>query len=193
VLKYCRNRLAGLPEDENETEFGAVVDFIEHHNQSLDWLFRGDPVTLITMMAARSSGALAGAGVERERSAYAAYLATDAVQDQVSDRCPFPERKLDRRGQKKLLARPEYKAWWARYQKAEKAHPEVAQTLWSARTDLLKTQPTSVPGLRAFIDHIEGPLSTGEAGEAFWDEQEREVAFPTLAAATRNIIARGQA
>jgi hypothetical protein len=53
---------------------------------------------------------------------------------------------------------------------------------------LLQTQPTSLAGLRAFFDHIDGPLSTGEAGEAFWDEEEMKLAFPTLAAAVRDLI-----
>jgi hypothetical protein len=52
----------------------------------------------------------------------------------------------------------------------------------------LQTQPTTVVGLLAFLDHIEGPLSTGDAGEAFWDEEEKNVAFPTLAAAARDLI-----
>jgi hypothetical protein len=57
----------------------------------------------------------------------------------------------------------------------------------------LKTRPTSVAGLIAFIDHIEGPFSAGETGEAFWDDEERELAFPTLAAAARNLITWGPA
>jgi hypothetical protein len=47
--------------------------------------------------------------------------------------------------------------------------------------------------LIAFIDHIEGPFSSGEAGESFWDDHERELAFPTLAAAARNLIGGRQA
>jgi hypothetical protein len=35
---------------------------------------------------------------------------------------------------------------------------------------------------------MEGPLSEGEIGEAFWDENEKELAVPTLAAAARNLI-----
>jgi hypothetical protein len=54
----------------------------------------------------------------------------------------------------------------------------------------LQTQPTTIAGLRAFVDHIEGPLSTGEAGEAFWDDEERKVAFPTLATAVRALVGR---
>jgi hypothetical protein len=133
------------------------------------------------------------AAIERERSAYADYLATGAIQHEVSDQNPFPERKLDRRAEKKRLKSPEHKTWWARYQEAEKANTEAAQALWSAREAFLQTRPISVAGLIAFLDHIEGPLSTGDAGEAFWDEIEHELAFPTLAAAARNLITRGQA
>jgi hypothetical protein len=77
---------------------------------------------------------------------------------------------------------------WAQYQKAAAAHQKSAQELWSAREAFLETQPTSVAGLIAFIDHIEGPFSTGEPGESYWDDDERELAFPTLAAAARQLI-----
>jgi hypothetical protein len=49
-------------------------------------------------------------------------------------------------------------------------------------------QPTSLGGLRAYLGHIDGPFSHGEAGEAFWDEDEMKLAFPTLAEAVRNLI-----
>ena len=42
-----------------------------------------------------------------------------------------------------------------------------------ARADFLITQPTSVAGLRAFINHIDGPFSSGDTGEALWDERKR--------------------
>jgi hypothetical protein len=83
-------------------------------------------------------------------------------------------------------------AWWAECQKAEEANTKSAQELWSAREAFLQTQPTSLAGLRAYLDHIEGPLSTGEAGEAFWDETEMPLAFPTLAAAARTLIGGAQ-
>jgi hypothetical protein len=132
--------------------------------------------------------------IAREREAYAAYLVPRAIQSEVSDQNPFPApRSEDRRAEKKRLKSPEHKAWWARYKQAEAACAESGQRLWSAREAFLQTQPTSVAGLRAYLDHIEGPFSSGEVGEANWDENEKELAFPTLAAATRNIIARGQA
>jgi hypothetical protein len=132
------------------------------------------------------------AAIERERAAYADYLATGAIQDRVSDENPFPAPKRDRRAEKKRLKSPEHKTWWARYQEAKKANTEAAQALWSAREAFLQTKPTTVVGLLAFLDHVEGPLSTGDAGEAFWDEEEHKLAFPTLAAAARNLIERGQ-
>jgi hypothetical protein len=134
------------------------------------------------------------AAIERERAAYAAYLVPRAIQSEVSDQDPFPSPKpLNRRAEKKRLASPEHRAWWARYKEAEAACTESGQRLWSAREAFLQTQPTSVAGLIAFINHIEGPFSSGEVGEAFWDEKEHELAFPTLAAAARNLIGRGQA
>jgi hypothetical protein len=131
------------------------------------------------------------AAIERERAAYAAYLATGADQHQVSDQNPFPlpdGRIEDDRAQKRRLASPEHRAWWVRYKEAENAHNQSAEKLWRAREAFLQTQPISVAGLIAFLDHIEGPFSSGSAGEAFWDEKERELAFPTLAAAARQFI-----
>jgi hypothetical protein len=132
--------------------------------------------------------------IERERSAHADYLVTSAIQRRVSDENPFPApRTENRRAEKKRLASREHKAWWARYQDVEKAHEASAQRLWAAREAFLQTQPATTAGLLAFLDHIEGPLSTGAVGEAFWDENEKELAVPTLAAAARNLITRGQA
>jgi hypothetical protein len=132
--------------------------------------------------------------IERERAAYAAYLVPRAIQSQVSDQNPFPSPKpLNRRAENKRLASPEHRAWWARYKEAEAACTESGRTLWSAREAFLQTQPTSVAGLRAYLDHIEGPFSSGEIGEANWDENEKELAFPTLAAASRNLIGGRQA
>jgi hypothetical protein len=118
------------------------------------------------------------AAIKFERDAFAAY-------------CAPPKSRRDEkppRGRHKA-----YASWWARQLQAEKTHTKSAQDLWSAREAFLQTQPTTIAGLLAYLDHIEGPLSTGDAGEAFWDEEEHKLAFPTLAAAARNLIARGQA
>jgi hypothetical protein len=124
------------------------------------------------------------AAIERERQAYAEYCVTAAFQRSANDQCP-PEVKAA----KNRRAHPAFAAWWAQYQEAAAVHEKSAQELWSAREAFLETQPTSVAGLIAFIDHIEGPFSSGPAGEAFWDDSERELAFPTLAAAVRDLIA----
>jgi hypothetical protein len=96
--------------------------------------------------------------------------------------------KVHAERQAKRQADPAHKAWWAEYQKAEAAHRESNQELWNAREEFLLTQPTTVAGLRIYLDHIDGPFSHGDAGEAFWDDDERELAFSTLAAAVRSLI-----
>jgi hypothetical protein len=121
------------------------------------------------------------AAIKYERDAFAAYCVTSEKTSRVGDEKPP-------RGRHKAHA-----AWWARQREADKAHEQSAQGLWSARVAFLETEPTTVVGLLAYLDHIEGPLSTGDAGEAFWDEEEKDVAFPTLAAAARNLITRGRA
>jgi hypothetical protein len=58
ILQYVRDCAAGLPE--NDDEWGVTLDFFELHGQSLDWVFNGDPVSMIATMAARSTRAMAG-------------------------------------------------------------------------------------------------------------------------------------
>jgi hypothetical protein len=132
------------------------------------------------------------AAIKHERDAFAAYCVTNEAQSRISGQNPFPptpEEMRDRKANARRMARPEQKAWWAACKEAEAAHTKAAQKWWSAREGFLQTQPTTVAGLLAYLDHIEGPLSSGEAGEAFWDDQERELAFPTLAASLRGLIA----
>jgi hypothetical protein len=50
MLKHCRDH---GPEDD-EAGLDATLAFFEHYNQSLDWVFRGDPVSLIADAAACS-------------------------------------------------------------------------------------------------------------------------------------------
>jgi hypothetical protein len=85
------------------------------------------------------------------------------------------------------MAHPAHKAWWAKYQKAGAVHDNSCHEFWGAREAFLQTRPTSVAGLRAFLDHIDGPFSHGPGREAFWDEDEMELAFRTLLA-VRNLI-----
>jgi hypothetical protein len=128
------------------------------------------------------------AAIKTEREAYAAYLATDEVQSKICDQCPDPivvKPGVMPRKRRKTAA---VKAWWAEYRKAEAVHERACQEFWSARWAFLRTRPTSVGGLRAFADHIDGPFTHGEAGKASWDEKEMELAVPTLIAAVRSLI-----
>ena len=176
-------------------------------NQSRRALLAGAPVAAAAALAAGTTvnGLAAGlatpssvdpifAAIERERAAHTVYLATTAAAD-IDDPIPPPSRDDPdfEEANERRMARPEHQAWWARWKEADAAHTEAAQGLWAAREAFLQTQPTSVAGLRAYLDHIEGPFSSDEVGEANWDEKEKELAFPTLAAALRNIIERGRA
>jgi hypothetical protein len=162
-------------------------------------LAAGGAVNILATATARPSSADDPVfdAIKRERDAYAVYCATSEAQTRISDQCPAPppvkDGALDLRKNEKRMAEPAFKAWWAEYETAEDAHTESCQNLWNARVAFLETQPTTVPGLRAFVEHIEGPLSTGSTGKAFWDEQEREVAFPTLAAAVLALIGGARA
>jgi hypothetical protein len=50
MLKYIRTH---GPEDD-EAGWDATLTFFEDYNVSFDWVFRGDPVTMVTGMAADS-------------------------------------------------------------------------------------------------------------------------------------------
>jgi hypothetical protein len=47
MLKYCGEH---APEDD-EAGWDATLSFFEHYNCSFDWVYRGDPVTMIAAMA----------------------------------------------------------------------------------------------------------------------------------------------
>jgi hypothetical protein len=137
------------------------------------------------------------AAIKHERDVYAEYCATDAIQSQIGDEDPCPlklrqGRAPSDRSLAKHLARPDVQAWLVRYREAENEHSKSCKQLFGAREAFLQTQPTTVAGLVAYLDHVEGPISTGSPGEAWWDEIEKELAFPTLAAAARKLIV-GQA
>jgi hypothetical protein len=52
VLAYFRD---GAPDDDR---FQCVIDFCDQHNQSLDWIFCGNPGVMICQLAAQASGAV---------------------------------------------------------------------------------------------------------------------------------------
>jgi len=157
-------------------------------------LAAGGAVNIIATATARQPAPdLVYAAIKQEREAHAAYLVTGEILSQISGQDPCPPTpgkngKYDDKANAKRMARPDVKVWWARSQEADAAHEKSAQQLWSAREAFLQTQPTTVAGLFAFLDHIDGPFTEGSVGEAFWDDNERELAFPTLAAGVRALV-----
>jgi hypothetical protein len=67
------------------------------------------------------------------------------------------------------------KAWWAEYKRAEGAHGEATGTWYDAQTDFLKTQPTTVAGLLAFVNHVDSHCDPDKG----WDDEWGNDAFPT--------------
>jgi hypothetical protein len=130
------------------------------------------------------------AAIKAEREAYAAYLATGEAESRINDQCP--DRIVVKPGgvPRKRRKTAAVKAWWAEYQKAEAVHQKCLTEFFAARSTFLQTQPSTVAGLRAFVDHIDGPFSHGHGCEAFWDEHEMEMACPTLTAAVRSLVVR---
>jgi hypothetical protein len=131
------------------------------------------------------------AAIKAEREAHEAHFVTGKAQRQMHDQDPHPPRHLDRKALAERLAHPAHKAWWAQYLKAEGAHRTTAQIYWDAREAFLQTQPTTATGLRAYLNHVDGPFTEGEFGKAYWDEAEMETAFSTICDAVRLLVQGG--
>jgi hypothetical protein len=183
MLKYCRDRGAGLPDD--ETAWKATLSFFWDYGQSLDYVVYGDPASMIARSAARSPRGRPAWEAELEpifgliEKHTAACDAARAISDVLSDMSPH---------------NPQYEATQGRFSEAIEREGEMLVAL-------LSCQPTTLAGVVAVLEHA-GRADWAHAGDSeqtvLIDAQEREMAqakaFPThLAAVTRNIIARGQA
>lgn len=95
MLTYCRDRCAGFPDD--ETAWKAALKFFGDYGQSLDWVFYGDPGSLIAAGASRS---LRGdpawvaeldpifAVIREHEAALTAYLEASAIDGDLVDHTP---------------------------------------------------------------------------------------------------------
>jgi hypothetical protein len=179
------DHLWAVPAEDLDWENLVVRQLVENMHLG----FTGQPLTVPPNRRAKSQDDPILAAIKAEREAYAAYLATDEDQSRIVARDPCPPVGGDAKSVAKRRAHPGHKAWWAEYKEAEAVHENACQKFWAAREAFLQTQPTSVAGLRAFVDHIEGPFTHGHGCQEFWDEQERELILPTLAAAVRGLVA----
>jgi hypothetical protein len=77
------------------------------------------------------------------------------------------------------------KSWRAehRYDEVEAAARAATDAWWDAQKVLLQTQPTSVPGLLALLDHLNG-IDQDE-----WADDWAELVFPTIAESVRSLMA----
>jgi hypothetical protein len=55
ALAYLQSRAGGAPDDDGAC--AATIAFLDSHNQSLDWVFRGEPCMMICAAAAHSKRA----------------------------------------------------------------------------------------------------------------------------------------
>lgn len=131
VLEYCRRYAEGA---DNETLFHDVVlPFFRDYNQSLDWVFRGDPRVLIAHAAKTSRGPQSSdpifAAIERHRTAYAAWMPLFDVETEL----PYgtPEQDEAERAAKPYRDAA-YKAFWA----------------------LSEIRPTTAAGIAALMNYI---------------------------------------
>jgi hypothetical protein len=89
TLQYFRACAAGLDDEE---EWGATIEFFGVHGQSFDWIFCGDPVTMIHGMAAHSHRAAMAdpvfAVIEEHRAAHLGLHAACLANDLDIKECP---------------------------------------------------------------------------------------------------------
>jgi hypothetical protein len=186
MLKYCRDRGAGLPDD--ETAWKGTLEFFWDYGQSLDWVVYGDPVSMIATMAARSPRGRPAweaefdpifAAIEAHRTAIVAVNAADDVTCKMRGSGPD---------------------WDA----ASQASSEATDDEMDALREVLNCRPKTIEGVVALLDHLgrpqflrdsRDPATVLSGAHAWYDDEQDEVkAFPReLAAALRNIIGRRQA
>jgi hypothetical protein len=65
----------------------------------------------------------------------------------------------------------------------EHVHTEACKAWWASQETLMTTQPTSLAGLHALLDHV-GDHCDPDKG---WIDEWAELGFPTLAAAVRSL------
>ncbi len=98
TLQYFRARAAGL--DDDEDEWGATIEFFGVHGQSFEWVFRGDPVTMIHGMAAHSRRAAMAdpifAVIEEHRAAHLGLRAACLANGLDIEECPTKKRAQER-------------------------------------------------------------------------------------------------
>jgi hypothetical protein len=114
------------------------------------------------------------AAIRREQDARAACRAADAALSRL-------EWRLERRFPDDAIVDA---TWCAkhRYDEVEAAAGAATQAWWEAQEALLQTQPTSVPGLFALLDHLE------RIEQDEWIDEWAVLAFPTIAASIRSLM-----
>jgi hypothetical protein len=174
VLAYCRDRGAGLPDD--ETAWKATLSFFWDYGQSLDYVMYGDPASMIAKSAARSPRGRPAweADVDPIRDVIAEHRAADvgvvaayAREDRVGDDDEITDAAQERAG--------------------------------DALYDLFTTAPTTVDGAAALLEYLGTDATAWNRHKTIWQwandgtgEEVRE--FPGfLADALRDIVGRGQA
>jgi hypothetical protein len=193
VLMYCRDRGAGLPDD--ETAWKATLSFFWDYGQSLDYVIYGDPASMIAKSAARSPRGRPAweadidrifAAVDRHREAVRVHEeATARFRELAEDDRPTdedPKAWLSRtRGSPRDIA---YKAWCA-----------AGDVLGETTTHLLDTPPVTLAGavaaLECWAEFLE--VTVDDHDYDFLDTDIHSVFVTNIAAALRDIIGRGQA
>jgi hypothetical protein len=181
LLKYCRDQAADLPED--EATWQLTVDFFEQYNQSLDWVFSGDPVTMIAAGASRSPRGVPAWALESDpifgliEKHVAACDAARETSDASRDMHPHDpqydatEEVVRRVHQARKVALVEVHSWQAAsrisadLEETDDPGYEAAERLTSKKSDremkalraLLRCQPTTLAGVIALLDHLGQP------------------------------------
>jgi hypothetical protein len=151
MLAYFRQLAAGGPEDDDE--FDAVLDFVDGHGQSLDWIFRGDAGGMICGSAARSPRAAMTETAEPD-PIYAAIERHRAAEQEFSDRCLEVDDIVWYRQQVEAGRAAELR-YVPETPEADAEYDRLNSIVNRAANDLTKMKPTTMRGAIALLRYVD--------------------------------------
>jgi hypothetical protein len=146
-------------EDDLKRFYSQVLSFADRYNQSLDWVVRGDPSTMICSLAAQSAGAHEAcvnepdpifAAIERHKLAVAQYNRLCDQQDDLEDKIPREKRQTGEHEDGQLVIVETDDPRWVAFQQGM---DEVTDAEIQAECDLVNVVPTSIAGVIAVLEY----------------------------------------
>jgi hypothetical protein len=156
ALQYFR---AGCPDDEDQTDWTATIQFINSHGISWDWLLSGDVAVMICGAASHSPRASRlgteadpiFSAIDDHRKAAAAYDAICVVTDDLEEAIPKEKRRtrVARLDDERKIVETDDPRWIAH----EVALADAGSAESDAECDLATVAPTTLQGIVALMKY----------------------------------------